>query len=56
MISLEAIFETVNRQNVTCIEEGPKCLAMVEGKCLLFAKDKSKEKNKRQKDKQSKSV
>ncbi len=45
MFSLVSIFEEVNKLNVTC-NETPKCLAMVEGKCLFFAKDKEKKKRK----------
>ena len=46
MLSLLSIFEEVNKLNVTC-NETPKCLAMVEGKCLFFAKDGDNEKKKR---------
>jgi hypothetical protein len=45
MEALTSIFEAVNAMNVTC-SEASKCLAMVEGKCLWFKKDKKKEKHK----------
>ena len=42
MLDLSAIFVKVTHQNVTC-NETPKCLAMVEGKCVWFSKKKSKD-------------
>ena len=52
MTQLEIIFESVNRKNVTC-NEAPKCLAMVEGKCLFFAKDEKQKKKKQKKERQN---
>jgi hypothetical protein len=55
MFSLLSIFEEVNKLNVTC-NEAPKCLAMVEGKCLFFAKDGDKEKKRRKQKRQEEAL
>jgi hypothetical protein len=41
MFDLSTVFDHVSRLNITCTD-APKCLAMVEGKCLWFAKNKDK--------------
>ena len=45
MLDLSTIYEKVSHQNVTC-NETPKCLAMVEGKCVWFSKKKDKKQKK----------